>query len=51
MNRRPLWRNGDTTGNVVDQKIVRVPGAVPAFDRVYYETPPMLAANRYRVTI
>jgi hypothetical protein len=28
-----------------------VPGAVPAFDRVYYEIPNMLTANQYRVTI
>ena len=41
----------DTSGNVVDQKIVWVPGAVPAFDRVYYEIPSMRAANRYRVTV
>jgi hypothetical protein len=41
----------DTSGNVVDQKVAWVPGAVPAFDRVYYEIPSMLAANRYRVTV
>ena len=41
----------DTSGNVVDQKIAWVPGAVPAFDRVYYEIPSMLPANRYRVTV
>ena len=41
----------DPSGNVVDQKIAWVPGAVPAFDRVYYEIPNMLAANRYRVTV
>ena len=41
----------DTSGNVVDQKIAWVPGAVPAFDRVYYEIPSMLTANRYRVTV
>ena len=41
----------DTSGNVVDQKIAWVPGAVPAFDRVYYEIPGMLTANRYRVTV
>jgi hypothetical protein len=41
----------DTSGNLVDQKIVSVPGAVPAFDRVYYEIPTLPPANRYRVTI
>jgi len=41
----------DSSGNVVDQQIAWVPGAVPAFDRVYYEIPNMLAANQYRVTI
>jgi hypothetical protein len=41
----------DTSGNVVDQKIVSVPGAVPAFDRVYYEIPALLQATRYRVTV
>ncbi len=41
----------DTSGNVVDQKIAWVPGAVPAFDRVYYEIPGMRTADRYRVTV
>ena len=41
----------DSSGNVVDQKIAWVPGAVPAFDRVYYEIPNMRTANRYRVTV
>ena len=41
----------DTSGNVVDQKIAWVPGAVPAFDRVYYEIPNLLPANQYRVTV
>ncbi len=41
----------DTSGNVVDQKIAWVPGAVPAFDRVYYEIPNMLTAHQYRVTV
>ena len=41
----------DETGNVVDQKIAWVPGAVPAFDRVYYEIPNVRSANQYRVTV
>jgi len=41
----------DSSGNVIDQKIAWVPGAVPAFDRVYYEIPNMRTANRYRVTV
>jgi hypothetical protein len=41
----------DASGNIVDQKIAWVPGAVPAFDRVYYEIPNVLTANRYRVTV
>ena len=41
----------DASGNVVDQKIAWVPGAVPAFDRVYYEIPNMLPASRYRVSV
>ncbi len=41
----------DSRGALVDQKIAWVPGAVPAFDRVYYEIPNVLAANRYRVTV
>jgi hypothetical protein len=41
----------DSGGNVVDQKIAWVPGAVPAFDRVYYDIPNVLAAHEYRVTV
>jgi hypothetical protein len=41
----------DSSGNVVAQKIAWVPGAVPAFDRVYYEIPNLPAANEYRVTV
>ena len=41
----------DTSDNLVDQKIISVPGAVPAFDRVYYEIPSMSPANRYRVNV
>jgi hypothetical protein len=41
----------DASGNVVDQKIAFVPGAVPAFDRVYYEIPSMPPANRYGVSV
>jgi len=41
----------DTSGNVVDQKIAWVPGAVPAFERVYFEIPRVLGAHRYRVTV
>jgi len=41
----------DSSGAVLDQKLAWVPGAVPAFDRVYYEIPNVLAANRYRVTV
>jgi|SRR5215470_15744827 len=41
----------DASGGVVDQKIAWVPFAVPAFDRVYYEIPNLLAASQYRVTV
>lgn len=41
----------DASGNVVDQKIAFVPGAVPAFDRVYYEIATMPPASRYRVSV
>jgi hypothetical protein len=41
----------DSSGNVVDQKIAWVPGAVPAFDRVYYDIPNVLSAHEYRVTV
>jgi hypothetical protein len=41
----------DRSGNVVHQKIAWVPGAVPAFDRVYYDIPNMLPAHEYRVTV
>jgi hypothetical protein len=41
----------DVNDNVVDQKIVFVTGAVPAFDRVYYEIASMPPANRYGVSV
>jgi len=41
----------DTGGNLVDQKIAWVPGAVPAFARVYFEIPKVIGAHRYRVTV
>jgi hypothetical protein len=41
----------DASGNVVDQKITFVPGAVPAFDRVFYEIANMPPANRYGVSV
>jgi len=41
----------DPSGGVVDQKIASIPFAVPAFDRVYYEIPNVLAASQYRVTV
>ena len=46
-----LARAIDSSGNVVDQRIAWVPGAVPAFDRVYYDIPNMLPADQYRVTV
>jgi hypothetical protein len=41
----------DAGGTVVDQKVAWVPGAIPAFDRVYYEIPSVRRADRYRVTV
>src|SRR5262245_23240730 len=41
----------DTSSNVVDQKIVWLPGTVSAFGRAYYEIPNVRAANQYRVTV
>jgi hypothetical protein len=41
----------DANGNVVDEKVAYVPGAILAFDRVYYEIPSLQAADRYRVTV
>lgn len=41
----------DNTGNVVDQKLWSVSGAVPGFGRVYYEIPKMPQADHYRVTV
>ena len=41
----------DADGNVVHQRLAWVPGAVPAFDRVYYEIPNVRRAERYQVTV
>ena len=41
----------DPSGSVIDQKVAWVPGAVPAFDRVYFEIPGIRVAARYRVTV
>ena len=46
-----LAQSLDSGGSVVDEKVVSVPGAVPAFNRVYCEIPTMLRADRYRVTV
>jgi hypothetical protein len=46
-----LAQSLDAGGNVVDQKVAWVPGAIPAFDRVYYEIPHLARADRYRVSV
>jgi len=46
-----LAQSLDAGGNVVDQELSWVPGAIPAFDRVYYEIPRLVRADRYRVSV
>ena len=41
----------DGSGAVVGQKIVWVPGIVPALQGTYFRVPSMPAANHYRVTV
>jgi hypothetical protein len=41
----------DGAGNVVGQKIVWVPGIVPALQRTYFRVSGMPSADRYRVTV
>ena len=41
----------DATGNVVNQRVERVPGGVPGFNSTYYEISRMVAADHYRVTV
>jgi hypothetical protein len=41
----------DAGGNVVGQRIVSMPDAVPAFARRYYEIPTILTATQYRVSV
>jgi hypothetical protein len=48
---RVLGQALDTAGAVVGQRIVWVPGGVPAFGHSYFEVPHLPAANRYLVTV
>ena len=41
----------DGGGNVVQQTLTWVPGAVPALQRAYFRIPEMPRADRYRVTV
>ena len=41
----------DGAGNLVGQKIVWVPGVLPALQRTYFRVSGMPAADRYRVTV
>jgi len=41
----------DSSGNVVSQRVERVPGGVPGFNSTYYEISRMVAADHYRVTV
>jgi hypothetical protein len=41
----------DSAGNVVSQRIARVPGGVPGYSPVYFEIDRLAAAPSYRVTV
>jgi hypothetical protein len=46
-----LGQSLDASGNVVSQRVERVPGGVPGFNSTYYEISRMAAADHYRVTV
>ena len=46
-----LGQSLDASGNVVSQRVERVPGGVPGFTSTYYEISRMAAADHYRVTV
>ena len=46
-----LGQSLDVSGNVVSQRVERVPGGVPGFNSTYYEISRMAAAEHYRVTV
>jgi hypothetical protein len=46
-----LGQSLDVSGNVVSQRVERVPGGVPGFNSTYYEISRMAAADHYRVTV
>ena len=46
-----LGQSLDTSGNVVSQRVERVPGGVPGFNSTYYEISRMATADHYRVTV
>jgi hypothetical protein len=48
---RLLAQGLDGAGNVVSQRIVWVPGLVPALQRSYFRVPVMPSAASYRVTV
>jgi hypothetical protein len=41
----------DSSGNVVSQRIERVPGGVPGYSPVYFEIDRLAVASSYRVTV
>lgn len=41
----------DSSGNVVNQRITRVPGGVPGYSPVYFEIARLADAPNYRVTV
>jgi hypothetical protein len=46
-----LGQSLDASGNLVSQRVERVPGGVPGFNSTYYEISRMAAADHYRVTV
>ena len=48
---RVLGQALDTSGAVVGQRMVWVPGGVRAFGRSYFEVPRLPSANQYLVTV
>jgi hypothetical protein len=46
-----LGQSLDGSGNVLSQRVERVPGGVPGFNSTYYEISRMAAADHYRVTV
>ena len=48
---RLLAQAQDAPGRVAAQRLAWVPGAIPAFGRVYFEIPNLPVADHYRVTV